>query len=160
MSNAHAPEQNASGPVFRLIYRSHSRIPEDERIEQLGAIFISARTNNRRLGVTGALVITEDAFAQVLEGEETAVRGLYESIAQDQRHDGVAVLEEGMVDARTFGRWAMARVSEDGGPDLRLLSNAAKGRIVAASPDAHVTSEQETVLAFMRDSITHETLEQ
>ena len=160
MSNAHAPEQNASGPVFRLIYRSHSRIPEDQRVEQLGAIFTSARTNNRRLGVTGALVITEDAFAQVLEGEETAVRGLYESIAHDPRHDGVALLEEGMVDGRTFGRWAMARVSEDGGPDLRLLSNAAKGRIVAASPDAHVTSEQETVLALMRDSITHETLGQ
>jgi len=40
------------------------------------------------------------------------------------------------------------------------MSNASKGRIVAASPDAHVTPEQETVLAFMRDSITRETLGQ
>jgi len=117
-------------------------------------------TNNQRLGVTGALVITEDAFAQVLEGEEATVRGLYESISQDPRHDSVALLGEETVDGRTFGRWAMARVSEDGGPDLRLMSNASKGRIVAASPDAHVTPEQETVLAFMRDSITRETLGQ
>ncbi|WP_169542293.1 BLUF domain-containing protein [Solirubrobacter soli] len=146
--------------MFRLIYRSHSRIAEADRTEQLGAIFTTARTNNRRLGVTGALVITEDAFAQTLEGEEAAVRELYESIAQDPRHEDVSVLEEGTVDERTFGRWAMARVSEDGGPDLRLVSNAAKGRIVAVSPDAHVTSEQEEVLAFMRDSITHETLGQ
>ena len=89
--------------------------------------------------MTGALVITEDAFAQVLEGEEATVRGLYESISQDPRHDSVALLGEETVDGRTFGRWAMARVSEDGGPDLRLMSNASKGRIVAASPDAHVT---------------------
>ncbi len=150
---------NAQAPVFRLIYRSHSRIADPDRSEQLGAIFTTARTNNRRLGVTGALVITEDSFAQVLEGEEATVRGLYESIARDPRHADVALLDEGTHE-RTFGRWAMARVSEDGGPDLRLMSNAAKGRIVAASPDAHVTSEQETVLAFMRDSITHETLEQ
>ena len=160
MSNAQAPVENVSGPVFRLIYRSHSRIGEAARTTELGSIFTTARTNNQRLGVTGALVITEDAFAQVLEGEEATVRGLYESLSQDPRHDSVALLGEETVDGRTFGRWAMARVSEDGGPDLRLMSNASKGRIVAASPDAHVTPEQETVLAFMRDSITRETLGQ
>jgi hypothetical protein len=35
-----------------------------------------------------------------------------------------------------------------------LLSNATKGRIVVAAPDVHVTPEQESVLAFMRDAIT------
>ena len=130
------------------------------RKSELGAIFTTARTNNKRLGVTGALVITEDAFAQTLEGDEGVIRELYESICGDPRHDRVTLLEEETVDDRTFGRWAMARVSEDGGPDIRLLSNATKGSIVAASPDAHVTPEQEAVLAFMRNSIVHETLEQ
>jgi hypothetical protein len=69
----------------------------------------------------------------------------------------VTLLEEETVDGRTFGRWAMAQVSEDGGPDIRLMSNADKGKIVSASPDAHVTPAQETVLGFMRNSITHET---
>jgi hypothetical protein len=58
----------------------------------------------------------------------------------------VTLLEEEPVDGRTFGRWAMAQVSEDGVPDIRLMSNADKGKIVAASPDAHVTAGQETVL--------------
>jgi hypothetical protein len=154
MSNAHAQQ------VFRLVYRSHSRIAEADRVAELGAIFTSARTNNKRLGVTGALVITEDAFAQTLEGDEAVVRELYEHIRADPRHESVTLLEEEAVAERLFGRWAMARVSEDGGPDIRLMSNAAKGRIVAAAPDTHVTPDQETVLAFMRDSITRETLEQ
>jgi FAD-dependent sensor of blue light len=159
MTNASAHEENGSQQVFRLIYSSHSRIAERESATELGEIFTTARRNNKRLGITGALVITDDAFAQALEGDEKAVRGLYESICKDPRHDELTVLQE-TVEPRRFGRWAMAQVSEDGGPDIRLLSNASKGKIVAASPDVHVTPEQETVLAFMRDAIAREPLGQ
>ena len=146
--------------VFRLIYSSHSRIDPDDNRTELGSIFTVARRNNKRLGITGALVTTEDAFAQTLEGDEAAVRELYESISQDDRHDRVTLLEAGTVEDRTFGRWAMAKVSEDGGPDIRLLSNASRGTIVQAGADENLTPEQESVLAFMRNSIAHETLEQ
>lgn len=145
-----APDE---GPVFRLIYNSHSRIAPEQSISELGAIFTSARRNNKRLGITGALVVTDDAFVQALEGDESAVRSLYDGISRDARHDRVTVLEEGLVDGRTFGRWAMAKVAEDGGPDIRLLSNAARGKIVAAGADHHVTPEQEQLLAFMRGSV-------
>src|SRR5689334_1815710 len=138
--------------IFRLIYNSHSCIDGD-RATALGDIFTTARRNNQRLGVTGALVMTGDGFAQALEGEEAVVRELYDNICRDGRHDQVKLLEAEHISDRTFGRWAMARVSEDGGPDIRLLSNASKGGIVAAGPDGHVTSEQESVLAFMRNSI-------
>jgi len=65
-----------SGPVFRLIYSSHSRIAPDHTTTELGEIFTVARRKNKALGVTGALVITEDSFAQTLEGDETVVRDL------------------------------------------------------------------------------------
>ena len=52
----------------------------------------------------------------------------------------------------------VAEVSGSGGPDTRLVSNANRGTIVAAGADERVTPEQEPVLAFMRDSIAHETL--
>ena len=52
----------------------------------------------------------------------------------------------------------MAEVSGSGGPDTRLVSNASRGTIVAAGADERVTPEQTPVLAFMRDSIAHETL--
>lgn len=143
----------ASEPVFRLIYRSHMLIPSEENTTQLGEIFTTARRNNKRLGVTGALVISEDSFVQALEGDESVVRDLYTTIAQDERHDEVNVLEEKTIDERTFGRWAMAKVATDGSPDIRLVSNASKGRIVAApGVDASITPEQEMVLASMRES--------
>jgi hypothetical protein len=151
---------NGAQHVFRLVYRSQSRIDPDESKAALGGIFTTARRNNKRLGITGALVITEDAFAQALEGDEAAVRGLYDTIRQDPRHENVTLLEAGEVSERVFGRWAMAKVAPDGGPDIRVLSNAGKGNLVLASPDGHVTAEQETVLAVMRDSITRETLGQ
>jgi Sensors of blue-light using FAD len=84
------------------------------------------------------------------------VRDLYERISQDERHDKVTLLEAHAVGGRTFGRWAMAKVAQDGGPDIRLLSNADRGRIVSAGADHHITPEQDTVLEFMRSSLAHD----
>ena len=143
-----------SGPVFRLIYRSHSLIAPEQLKSELGEIFTTARRNNKRLDVTGALVISGDSFAQALEGDESVVRDLYATISRDARHEDVNLVEERFVEGRTFGRWAMAKVATDGGSDIRLLSNATKGVIVAApGTDSSVTPEQEAVLASMRDVI-------
>jgi hypothetical protein len=143
-----------SEPVFRLIYSSHSLIASDDRKSELGEIFTTARRKNKRLGVTGALIVSGDSFVQALEGDEAAVRDIYAAITQDARHDDLSVLEEQTVEARTFGRWAMAKVATDGGSDIRLMSNASKGIIVATPvTDPSVTPEQEAVLAFMRESI-------
>lgn len=142
-----------SSTVFRLIYNSQSTVAPDDTSAEFGAIFTSARQNNRDLGITGALLTTEHAFAQTLEGDERAVRDLYERIATDPRHENLTVLEQSEVDGRVFGRWAMAKVAEDGGPDIRLMSNASRGQIVAAGPDSHITPEQERVIGFMRESL-------
>jgi hypothetical protein len=144
---------NETERVFRLIYSSHSTIEPDRCTTELGQIFTTARRNNRELGVTGALVVADDWFAQTLEGDETVVRKLYDEIAGDARHEQVKLLETKEVSGRTFGRWAMARVSADGGPDIRLLSNARAGTIVDAGADHHISSDQESVLAFMRGAI-------
>lgn len=140
--------------MFRLVYRSRSAIPADERKPGLGEIFATARRNNRHLDVTGALMISDEAFVQVLEGDEAAVRALYARISADGRHRDVTLLKEEHVDGRTFGRWAMAKVAGDGHPDIRLLSNAEKGVIVALpGADASITDEQEQILAFMRETL-------
>ena len=143
-----------SGPVFRLIYRSRSLVSSAQRRAVLGEIFATARRNNRTLGVTGALMISEDGFVQALEGDETVVRDLYATISGDGRHHHVSVLEEGPAERRAFGRWAMAQVSTDSDADIRLRSNAAKGVLVALpGRDQPATAEQETILASMRASL-------
>lgn len=137
------------GPVFRLLYRSHNLVPEQDRRRVFGEIFTTARSTNKKLGITGALLLTEDVFVQVLEGDETAVRGLLARIEADPRHDDVRVLTAETVPQRVFSRWAMARVSTDGEPDIPLIAGA-RGITVAAGRG--VTQEQEALLDVMREA--------
>jgi hypothetical protein len=143
-----------SGPVFRLIYRSRSRVGAAERKRQLGEIFSVARSSNKKRGVTGALLITDDEFIQTLEGPEPVVRELYAKISKDKRHEHLELLESGDVSGRVFARWAMAKVAAEGGPDIPLLANIDKGGISPAQPRP-TTEAQETILDVMRQSLRH-----
>jgi FAD-dependent sensor of blue light len=141
-----------AGAVFRLIYRSNSRIGITDRKRQLGEIFSAARSTNKKLGVTGALLITDDQFVQTLEGAEPVVRDLYTKIGKDRRHEHIELLESGDVPGRVFGKWAMAKVAAEGEADIPLLANVDKGGISPAQPRP-VTEAQETVLGRMRQSL-------
>ena len=140
---------------FRLIYRSRSRIAEQDRPTALADIFGVARSKNKRVGVTGALLVTDHWFVQALEGDESVVRHLYEQIRGDARHDEVTVVEEAPVDERVFSRWAMAEVSKLGRADIPL--HASDGQIHAAAP-LSVTREQSAVLTTMRNTIGADTV--
>jgi hypothetical protein len=139
------------GEVFRLIYRSRNRIVPERRKSALGDLFSKARSNNKKRNITGALLISGDWFAQTLEGDEEAVRSLFTTIERDTRHEHVSILDEQTASARLFSRWAMARVSADGGPDIPLIAHT-DGISPAASRGT--TPEQESVLAIMREA-TH-----
>jgi len=138
-----------SGEVFRLIYHSRNRIAPEHRKTGLGSLFSVARAKNKRLGITGALLISGDWFAQTLEGDEDAVRALFATIERDSRHEHVSVLEDRTVPGRVFARWAMARVSADGEPDIPLIAGTG-GIIPAAGQSA--TPEQDSILDIMREA--------
>ena len=72
------PAEQSSRPeqVFRLIYRSRSAIDEPDRKVVLGRIFSQARSNNKGKSITGALLVSGDWFAQVLEGDEVPGPGI------------------------------------------------------------------------------------
>jgi FAD-dependent sensor of blue light len=137
--------------VFRLVYRSHMRIAPDVRKSELGEIFSVARSNNKRLGVTGALLVWDEFFVQTLEGDEAVVRDLYDRIHRDARHERVAIISEDPAAPRVFGRWSMARVGDEDEPDIPLLMNRDKGGISPAAPRP-TTPDQEAVLDGMREA--------
>lgn len=143
-------------PAFRLIYRSHNRIPVNDRKAELGAIFSIARSRNQKANITGALLIVGDTFVQTLEGEKSAVQALYEHIEKDKRHERVSLIDAQVVESRVFSRWSMARVSEDGKPDIPLLMNVNKGGISPAA-GRPTTADQDAVLDLMRDAARSET---
>jgi hypothetical protein len=127
-------------------------VPSAERKQQLGEIFSVARSANKKLGVTGALLINDDQFVQTLEGPEPTVRELYAKISKDRRHEHVELLESGDVAGRVFGKWAMAKMAADGEPDIPLLTNINRGGISPAQPRP-ATEAQEAVLGLMRQSL-------
>lgn len=139
-------------PCFRLIYRSRSLLSYGPVPVEAGLaeILRVSRANNRRRGVTGALVLYEYKrwFAQVLEGPESEVQELFALIQTDTRHEAVETCETEHAADRLFTRWAMALVAEHGQPDAPLV--ATDGGLSEAAP-WRVTPDQERVLTQLRD---------
>ena len=90
--------------TIQLIYASRP-LGFDE-LTLLG-ILHSARTNNVRDDVTGALICRHDLYLQLLEGPPEAVTAVFERIQRDERHIEVVKLIEAETDARLFPEWAM-----------------------------------------------------
>ena len=133
--------------TFRLMYRSRNKIPVDQRKTELGTLFSTARSNNKKQQITGALLIFGDWFAQVLEGAEAPIRAIFAIIEQDPRHENISVIQSGPADERVFSRWAMARVSVDGEPDIRLIAHTDG---IAPAMRRSTTPEQDALLDIMR----------
>lgn len=136
---------------YRLIYRSHSLLPPSEHSdgnEGLADILRVARAKNAALGVTGALMLYDDWFAQVLEGPKDVVESLFARIRTDPRHDAVRLDLADKVARALFQKWAMAVVAEHHEPDAPLV--ATTGGLAQGAP-WKVSLEQEVVLTRLRD---------
>lgn len=75
--------------------------------QQLTELLQIAREKNTAAQITGMLLYKDGNFMQVLEGEESAVKQVYNHISADNRHKGVIVLLSGTVENRTFPDWSM-----------------------------------------------------
>lgn len=92
--------------MITLLYLSSAAIKFSDN--DLIGLLAKARENNTRLNVTGMLLYHDGNFLQVLEGEEAAVRPLFEKISQDPRHQSIIKLIERPLTERQFGAWSMA----------------------------------------------------
>ena len=93
--------------LIRLVYASESRLLEATRHEDLDRMLASARRLNEQNGITGFLLATDGAFAQVLEGTEENVAETYGRIVIDARHTALRLLAKESIAARSFPGWAM-----------------------------------------------------
>ncbi|MEM9782115.1 MAG: BLUF domain-containing protein [Pseudomonadota bacterium] len=91
--------------LISLIYISRSLV--GARSPEMDAIAATSQRKNQLVGLTGFLYYDNEAFLQVLEGEESTVKMLYEMIEQDPRHDKVHLIGDHPVRNRAFGGWSM-----------------------------------------------------
>ena len=92
--------------MFYLIYVSHAA--DGLKSSDLYDILNKAHEVNANLGISGLLLYKNKRFMQLIEGQEDAVRGLYQKILQDPRHRDLIVLQEDTEPERQFPGWSMA----------------------------------------------------
>lgn len=90
--------------VTQLIYSSHPFGYDDLA---LAGILSSARANNTRDEITGALICREDIYLQLLEGPSHTIAQTYARILRDDRHTDVQQRLLSKVEHRLFPDWAM-----------------------------------------------------
>ena len=91
--------------VFQTFCVSRATTPFDHAA--IATLLARWRSKNERLGITGCLLLAGRCFAQVLEGERSAVQTLARRIAADPRHRELRVVSEGSRAEREYVGWAM-----------------------------------------------------
>src|SRR4051812_5839453 len=94
--------------LCEVVYISAARLPFTPAA--LEVLLHKARSKNATLGITGMLIHLEGSFLQVLEGPDSAVTSLFETIARDVRHGRVLQLFRTSKKERSFGEWTMGYV--------------------------------------------------
>lgn len=90
--------------LVQLIYTSRPFGFDEAR---LSSILMEARRCNARDNITGALIVREDLYLQMLEGPESAVDATYARICRDDRHIEVTTLMRRPANTRLFPDWSM-----------------------------------------------------
>ena len=112
-------------PLSTLVYVSRSTFVGEwaEFMRQTEQILSSAHVFNKRLDVTGLLMVGRSCFAQIFEGSESAVEAVFERVLSDTRHEDVVVLTREALHERIFGDWTMAFVADRSGLLDRFVSS-------------------------------------
>ena len=95
--------------LVRLIYASRSAGMLSP--VEVKDIVRSSQRNNAKLGVTGALMLSNGIFLQCLEGDHRVVNTLYHRILLDPRHREPAILAYNEIAQRLYGAWSMGLVT-------------------------------------------------
>lgn len=90
-----------------LLYVSRAVLPPSGGDEEVARIVARSRARNQALQVTGALVFTNDHFAQILEGPPESVDLLFAAIEADRRHAALRCYQEWPA-RRFYPDWSMA----------------------------------------------------
>jgi hypothetical protein len=119
-------------PAFRqVVYISQATGTFTE--SELNELVEVSRRNNKRHGITGAMLYLENAFIQVIEGEDAAIGQLLDKLRADTRHRNIRILSDNLAQVRNFQNWSMGivKAAEVDRPqvleELRLASTANGG---------------------------------
>ncbi len=133
--------------MYQLLYASSAKRKFSGA--DLQSLLGECRAFNGPAGITGMLLYEDGNFIQLLEGEETDVKRLFERIDRDSRHRGVLILDQGETRERQFGNWSMGFRQLEGGEDHDLDQAFALSSVAL---ERHFPPELSVrVMTFMRN---------
>ncbi|VTO20380.1 Sensors of blue-light using FAD [Brevundimonas vancanneytii] len=94
-------------PLHRAIYVSDAVGGAATSLLILAEILGESERNNRREGLTSALMRHGGQFLQIIEGRRTDVDRLMDRLRVDPRHENLRLLSDVAVSGRRFGDWPM-----------------------------------------------------
>lgn len=115
--------------IRQVVYLSTSRNPGTN--DDLTAILDTARSKNGALGITGLLAHGGPLFLQILEGAPEAIDAVMAKISADTRHRSVRVIQDVMVDERSFAGTPMAARALDPDAAHLIAARARNGALPA-----------------------------
>lgn len=126
----------------RVVYVSEAVNP-DPALRLLADILAVSDRNNRRDNLTGALVVSDGRFLQVLEGARQDLDRILRRLGTDPRHRDMAILARDPAERRLFDRWTMvaARITPAQQPMMNAIIDQASTRPLNAA---------ETVLTLVK----------
>lgn len=91
----------------QIVYLSHSVNPTLTH-DELQDILMTCRRRNTLLNITGLLLYREGSICQMLEGPETSISIILESITRDPRHTGILFVLDRRTEKRDFPSFSIA----------------------------------------------------
>ncbi|MES2399564.1 MAG: BLUF domain-containing protein [Pseudomonadota bacterium] len=106
---------------YQLIYASRSSHPLVPA--EVKTLLQRSRSSNEQTGVTGALILHNGQFLQLLEGDASTVCKLYQHILQDPLHEHAVQLAFSEVSRPYFAGWSMGLLSGTAGNRKMFLQH-------------------------------------
>lgn len=136
--------------LFRLVYYSRNHVTKLQQsvAKEIRSILDACMRNNPPANITGALVFNDQYFAQILEGDRSAVTSMFCKIIKDPRHSEIVMLKAEPTNQRMFLDWSMAYAGHSESIDKIYMKHAVT---IGLSP-ARMTAESLT--SFIADLVT------
>jgi len=91
--------------MLSIAYVSAATSPVSDA--EIGEILTTARANNQRDGLTGALLYHGGRFIQIIEGPDEVLLARYEIISTEPRHRVIQLVRQHVITDRQFPEWTM-----------------------------------------------------
>ena len=144
------PVTASADAVFSLIYNSSALPGLGTNVYR--EIAHQAVEKNKRLNITGLLLIHNGLILQVLEGPKASVEAVFDSICQDDRHRFPRRLCSQLMPRRDFGDWSMGFQAISGEDRISHMFDLNQASLAQRTPEELSGLPRAFLRSFVRSS--------